>query len=76
MLLKLRHFLTGILLLLYPCTSFYAAEATLSPELLPEPLTLDLALQLIDKQHPDLRYVNADLKNSQSDLQQALSSND
>jgi len=76
MLLKLRHFLSGILLLLYPCTSFYAAEATLSPELLPEPLTLDLALQLIDKQHPDLRYVNADLKNSQSDLQQALSSND
>ena len=49
-------------------------ETTLKP--LPEPLTLDLALSLIDQLHPDLRYVNADLQNAQSNLQQALSNND
>ena len=49
-------------------------ETTLKP--LPEPLTLDLALSLIDQLHPDLRYVNADLQTAQSNLQQVLSSND
>lgn len=45
-------------------------------ELLPEPLTLDIALNLIDQQHPDLRYINADLQSSRSNLQQVLSTND
>ena len=64
----------SLMLLMLPITSAYTAEQ--SSELLPEPLTLELALGLIDQQHPDLRIVNADLQFSNSNLQQALSSND
>ncbi len=67
-------FVTAILLLSPLTSSIYAGEA--KPELLPEPLTLDAALNLIDQQHPDLRFINADLQDSRSSLQQALSNND
>lgn len=63
-------------LLMFPLTSAYTAETTLQPKQLPQPLTLDLALSLIDQQHPNLRYVNADLQSARSDLQQVLSNND
>lgn len=63
-------------LLMFPLTSAYTADAALSSKELPEPLTLDLALDLIDQLHPDLRYVDADLKSAESDLQQTLSNND
>lgn len=63
-------------LLVLPFTPAYTAETTFKPELLPEPLTLDLALSLIDQQHPDLRYVDAGLQSAHSNLQQALSNND
>lgn len=63
-----------IFLLLSSSMAVYAVEN--KSESLPEPLTLDLALNLIDQQHPDLRYIEADLKTSQSNLQQALSGND
>lgn len=62
------------MLLVIPLTSTYADEKKV--ELLPEPLTLDIALNLIDQQHPDLRYINADLQSSRSNLQQVLSTND
>ena len=68
-------FVTSTLLML-PLTSAYTAERTLSEKELPEPLTLDLALSLIDQQHPNLRNIDADLKNAESDLQQTLSNND
>ena len=45
-------------------------------ELLPEPLTLESALKLVDLQHPDLRFVEADLLTSRSNLQQIKSEND
>jgi len=63
-------------LLVFPIASLYSVENTLKSEPLPEPLTLNLALNLIDQQHPDLRYVNADLQGSHSNLLQALSKND
>jgi outer membrane protein TolC len=63
-------------LLVFPTASLYSVENTLKLEPLPEPLTLDLALNLIDLQHPDLRYINADLQGSHSNLLQALSKND
>ena len=72
---KLSSSTVGILLVL-PLTSVYTAENILKSESLPEPLTLELALSLIDEQHPDLRYVNADLQSSRSNLQQVLSKND
>lgn len=59
-----------------PLTSSYATDKELKSESLPEPLTLELALSLIDQQHPDLRYANADLQNAHSNLQQTLSNND
>ena len=64
----------SLMLLMLPITSTHTAEQNL--ESLPEPLTLDLALSLIDQQHPSLRIANADLKFSNSSLQQALSTND
>ncbi len=76
MLLKLHYISTGILLLLYPITSIYSAELNSKSASLPEPLTLELALQFIDRQHPDLRYADAELKSFQSGLQQAKSGND
>lgn len=63
-----------VILLMFPLTSAYTAEA--KSESLPEPLTLEIALGLIDQQHPDLRFINADLQTSRSELQQALSNND
>lgn len=63
-------------LLIFPLTSAYTADATLESESLPEPLTLELALNLIDQQHPDLRYVGAGLQSANANLQQALSNND
>ena len=74
MLLKLRmHSIVIFLLASFPL-AVYAVDN--QAESLPEPLTLDLALNLIDQSHPDLRYIEADLKKSQSKLQQALSNND
>lgn len=63
-----------VILLMFPLTSAYTAEA--KSESLPEPLTLEIALGLIDQQHPDLRFINADLQTSRSNLQQTLSNND
>jgi len=65
-----------VILLIFPLTSAYTADATLESESLPEPLTLDLALSLIDQQHPDLRYIDADLQDARSGLEQAESNND
>ena len=62
--------------LLLPLTSAYTADTIHESESLPEPLTLELALSLIDHQHPDLRYADADLKSADSNLQQSLSNND
>ena len=62
--------------LLLPLTSAYTADTIHESESLPEPLTLELALSLIDQQHPDLRYADADLKSADSNLQQSLSNND
>ena len=71
----IKHLIpASLMLLMLPITSTYTAEQNLG--LLPEPLTLDLALSLIDQQHPNLRIANADLKFSNSSLQQALSTND
>ena len=67
---------TAIMLLMSSLTSVFAAESKIKADSLPEPLTLDIALSLIDQQHPDLRYVDADLKNARSDLLEKLSNND
>ena len=67
---------TAMMLLLFTLTSVFAAESKIKADSLPEPLTLDLALSLIDQQHPDLRYIDADLKNARSNLQVKQSSND
>ena len=76
MLLNKSSISISILLMMTPLISINATEATLKSESLPEPLTLDLALSLIDQQHPDLRVVEADLKSAQSILEQSLSGND
>jgi len=64
------------MLLMLPLTSAYTAETALSSKDLPEPLTLDVALSLLDLQHPDLRYVDADVQIAKSALQKSLSAND
>ena len=61
-------------LLMSALTTVYSAEQ--KSNALPEPLTLDLALSLIDQQHPDLRFVNAGVLLSNSILQKTLSNND
>lgn len=76
MLLNFRGIFMFLTLLMFSLTSAIAAETVIKSEALPEPLTLDLALSLIDQQHPDLRYIEADLKDAQSSLQQAKSNND
>lgn len=43
---------------------------------LPEPLTLEAALELIDKQHPNLLLADSELQLAQSQLQQAQAGND
>lgn len=53
-----------------------AAEISVKSKSLPEPLTFDLALSLLDQQHPNLRYVDADVQSSHFKLQQLLSKND
>ena len=62
-------------ILLLPSVSIAAEVAKTVPVELPEPLTLDLALSLIDQQHPDLRYANADLQYANSILQEKSSTN-
>ena len=74
MLLNLFSTSATVILLMFPLTLAYTAEA--KSESLPEPLTLEIALDLIDQQHPDLRFIKADLQTSRSKLQQALSNND
>lgn len=63
------------ILLLLPFVFATAEEAKTTAVDLPEPLTLDLALSLIDQQHPDLRYVSADLQYANSILQEKSSTN-
>ena len=65
-----------VVTLLLPLMSASSAETAIKSESLPEPLTLELALSIIDQQHPDLRYVEADLRSAHSNLQQTLSNND
>ena len=74
MLVNLFSGFAAVLLLVFPLTAIYADET--KTDLLPEPLTLDIALNLIDQQHPDLRFVHAGLQTSRSNLQQILSTND
>lgn len=74
MLLSLFPGFVSVMLLVFPLTAVCASET--KSGLLPEPLTLDVALTLIDQQHPDLRFINADLQTSRSNLQQVLSTND
>ncbi|MDH5601568.1 MAG: hypothetical protein OEY78_09720, partial [Gammaproteobacteria bacterium] len=76
MLSQKRLISVSILLLMLPLAPAHAAETALSSKELPEPLTLQAALSLIDLQHPDLRSVDADLQIANSALQQALSVND
>ena len=66
----------AVTLLMFPLTSAYTADTAIDSKALPEPLTLDVALSLIDQQHPDLQYVDADLQSARSNLQQTLSNND
>ena len=74
MLLNLFSGFAAVMMLMFPLTATYADET--KSELLPEPLTLDIALNLIDQQHPDLRFVHAGVQASRSNLQQILSTND
>lgn len=76
MLLNLLSTSMVVVLLVFLLPPTYGADIAIKSASLPEPLTLELALNLIDQQHPDLRYVNADLQNANANLQQALSNND
>lgn len=76
MLLKKRLISVTLMLLMFPLTSAYTAETAHSSKDLPEPLTLEVALSLVDFEHPDLRYVDADVQLAESALQKALSAND
>ena len=71
-----KFFIFMIALLVLPWTCLYAAEKNAVPEALPEPLTLELALRLVDQQHPNLRSANADLQISNANLAQVLSNDD
>ena len=62
--------------LIFSLTAACADEPTLKAKTLPEPLTLDLALSLIEQDHPNLRFANAGLQLSNSNLEQAISNND
>lgn len=72
--LKILSTFVLTILMMSALTTAYSTEQKTNA--LPEPLTLDLALSLIDKEHPDLRYVNAGVQLSNSILQKALSNND
>ncbi len=69
-----RNLVSTIVILLSFSSVFSAEEFTRLPPL-PEPLTLELALNLIDQQHPDLRYIQANVKNARSDLALTQSEN-
>lgn len=69
-----RQFLAGFILLLFYSYPVYASETATGA--LPEPLTLELALQLIDSQHPDLRFADSELERTRSELLQAEAVND
>lgn len=71
---KLFSNVLTMMILMLPLTSAYTADA--KSESLPEPLTLELALALIDQSHPDLRLSNANLEMSRSNLLQTLSNDD
>ena len=64
----------GMLLLMFSITS--TAEPIAKTDSLPEPLTLDVALSLVDQQHPNLRLFDAEKRLAESTLQQAASSDD
>ena len=66
----------AMMLLMFSSASIVVAEPKIKADSLPEPLTLELALNLVDQQHPDLRYIDADIRNAQSDLQEKEASND
>lgn len=74
--LNISSIFTAITLLLLAFTPVSAEDSKVKADILPEPLTLDLALSLIDQQHPDLRYIDADLRSARSDLQEKQSLND
>ncbi len=69
-------FITFAAVLLNPLSTAFAFEKITTSTSLPEPLTLDLALSLIEQQHPDLRYSNANVQNARSDLALTQSEND
>lgn len=64
----------GMLLLMFSLTS--TAEPIAKTDPLPEPLTLDVALSLVDQQHPNLRLAEAEKHLAESALQQANTSDD
>lgn len=76
MLSNLVSISVAVTLLMLPITSANAADETLSSKELPEPLTLDLALSLIDSKHPDLRFADAELQSAESNLLLTSSNND
>lgn len=69
-----RSVFSCILLLL--CSVSSAAEPVAKTNALPEPLTLDVALSLIDQQHPNLLLREAEKQLAESALQQANASDD
>lgn len=69
------YFFQGIIVcLVFPFLSVNAAED--SSRVMPEPLTLELALSLIDQQHPDLRQLEAEAQSAQSDYLKAQANDD
>lgn len=64
----------GIIVLMFSQTS--AAEPVTKIDTLPEPLTLDFALTLVDQQHPNLRLADAEKRIAESALLQASSADD
>ena len=72
----LRNILSTLTAASLSCYLVPVYAADIKSNLLPEPLTLELALGLIDQQHPELRLSNAELVNAHSNLKQALANND
>ncbi len=63
------HLISVLFFLLLTTGSLVAESVKKKP--LPEPLTLSAALQLIDNQHPDVRYASANVMSAMSELQRA-----
>ena len=63
-----RIFFTTTVILSGVFSSVFSDEKFIKVPPLPEPLTLESALNLIDQHHPDLRYIQANVKNARSDL--------